>query len=268
MITNQRNYVSVNKIDFAVFRETLPGNTYYSYSNGRGICGIAVALKGKATYTFKDGSSRELIAGEAALFSDKISYIITTEADQPFSHYTINFSLTEGYSFPSDLLIKPVDLVPFVKKCERLLELYNSGNPTALLRCTAVLYELIADVLEQNLSESIGSKAYQSVMPAIHYIDTSYSSNITLEFLAKMCAMSETNFRRIFSAVCGISPIQYLIDVRIKHALQYLDEGTLTVAEISVLCGFKDVEYFCRTFKKRIGTTPKKAQASKQTIQK
>lgn len=258
MIPSQKNYVSINKIDFAVYRESLPGNTYHSYSNGRGICGIVVALSGKATYTFKDGSSRELFAGEAALFSDKISYIINTNANQPFAHYTINFSLGEGYAFPSDLLIKPIDLVPFSQRCEKLLELWNSGNPTALLRCTAVLYELIADILEQNISENVGSKSYQNIIPAIHYIDTNYASNISLDLLAKMCAMSQTNFRRVFSAVCGISPIQYLINVRMKHAFEYLDEGTLTVAEISVLCGFKDVEHFCRTFKKRTGTTPKK----------
>lgn len=266
MITNQKNYVSIDKIESAVFREVMPENSYFSYSKGRGICGIALVLDGKAIYTFDDGSSRELVAGEAALFSNKISYIFTPKGKKPFSHYIINFSLTEGYSFPSDFLIKPVDIVSFEKKCNHLIELWNSGNPTALLRCTAVLYDLIADVLEQNISEKVGFKSYQRVIPAIHYIDTNYSQSITLDFLAKLCAMSQTSFRRVFSTVCGISPIQYLLDVRIKHALEYLDEGTLTVAEISSLCGFKDVEHFCRTFKKRVGVTPTHAFPHKESL--
>lgn len=260
MTSNQTNYFSIDKVDFAVFREGIPGNTYRSYSEGRGVCGIAVALKGKATYTFKDGSTREMVAGDAALFSDKISYIIDSESSAPFCHYTINFSLSDGYSFPSDILIKPVDLFPFVKKCEQLLELWNSGKPTAMMRCTAVLYELIADIMEQTLAEKIGAKNYNAVMPAIHHIDENFASNVTLESLAKMCAMSQTNFRRAFSAVCGTSPIQYLIDVRLKHAMAYLNEGILRVAEISSLCGFKDVEHFCRTFKKKTGMTPKEAR--------
>lgn len=255
MVANEKNYVSINQIEFATFRENLPGNIYRSYWNGRGVCGIAVALDGKATYTFKDGTTREIVAGEATLFSDKIAYVVTTESENPFVHYTINFSLSEGYSFPSDILVKPVDLVPFVKKCEQLLELWYSGNPTSRLRCIAVLYELIADILEQNLSESIGSKSYHTVMPAIHYIDINYAENITLESLAKLCAMSQTNFRRVFTAVCGISPIQYLLNVRMNHAKEYLSQGDLTITEVAILCGFKDVEHFCRTFKKRTGLT-------------
>lgn len=255
-----KQYFAINTVDLAVFREAIPGNTYQSYSDGRGVCGIVVALKGKATYTFKDGTTREMVAGEAALFSDKISYIIDSKSSDPFCHYTINFSLVEGYFFPSDMMIKPVDLFPFVQKCEKLLELWNSGKPTALMRCTAVLYELVADIMEQTLSERIGAKNYQAVMPAIHYIDSNYASGITLDSLAKLCAMSRTNFRRAFSTVCGTSPIQYLIDVRIKRAMTYLSEGTLTVAEISALCGFKDVEYFCRIFKNKTGMTPKEAR--------
>lgn len=258
MIACERNYVSVNQIEHAGFKKNLKGNIHSSYQNGRNICGIVVAISGKATYSFKDGTKKELIAGEAALLSDKLSYIVTSEDETPFVHYTINFSLSPGFSFPSNIMIKPVNFNSFVKKCDQLIHFYHSGTPTSRLRCTSVLYELIADMLEQNLFDSIGSKAYYSVMPAIHYIDQNYASDISIDNLAKLCTMSQTNFRRVFTAVCGISPIHYLLDVRIKHAKELLEHNNHTVTEISQLCGFKDVEHFCRSFKKRVGISASK----------
>ena len=262
MIACEKNYVSVNQIEHAGFKKNLAGNIYGSYQNGRNVCGIVVAISGKATYTFKDGSVKELHAGEAALLSDKLSYIVTSEKDTPFVHYTINFSLTPGFSFPSNIMIKPVNFSSFVKNCELLIKYYYSGTPTSRLRCTAVLYELIADMMEQNLSDSIGSKAYYSVMPAINYIDQNFNTEISIDLLARLCTMSETNFRRVFTTVCGTSPIHYLLDVRIKRAKERLEHSNYTVVEIALLCGFKDVEHFCRSFKKRTGMS-----ASKYRIQ-
>lgn len=120
----------------------------------------------------------------------------------------------------------------------------------------SVLYELIADMLENNLIDNIGAKTYHSLLPAIQYIDKNYFTEISVSALVKLCVMSNTNFRRIFTALCGVSPIQYLLEVRIRHAKEFLSHQDCSVAEIAQKCGFKDVEHFCRTFKKLTGTTP------------
>lgn len=255
MDVNEQNDIFINKIELVVCRDNLPGNEYRNYCEGRGICGLVVAISGKSTYILKDGTEWEITAGEAALFSENIAYVIANKGTEPFAHYTINFSLSPGSSFDSDMVIKPVNFSDFAKKCETLLHFWRSGAPTSRLRCTAVLYELIADVLENNLIDSVGAEMYHMVLPAIHYIDENYYMEITLDRLARLCVMSKTNFRRVFSAVCGISPIQYLLEVRIRRANELLQQSSHTVSEIAQLCGFKDVEHFCRTFKKRTGNT-------------
>lgn len=214
-----------------------------------------MAISGKSTYIFRDGTKREITAGEAALFSEKIAYVIVNTGTEPFAHYTVNFSLSSETSLYSNMIIKPINFSSFAKKCEALLHLWRSGAPTARLRCTAVLYELIADVLENNLIDNVGIEMYHMVLPAIRYIDENYHRAITLDQLARLCVMSKTNFRRMFSAVCGASPIQYLLDVRIRRARELLLQSSQTVSEISQLCGFKDVKYFCRIFKQRTGST-------------
>jgi len=254
---NEQNNISIEKIELAVFHRNLPGNSYNSYSEGRGVCGLVVAISGDSTYIFKDGTKQKIYAGQAALFSDKVAYIVTNKNQSPFVHYTINFTLTQDSFFKSDVLIKPINFTEFSEKCECLLNLWNSGEPMSGLRCMSVLYELIADVLENNLITNIGENAYHTVLPAIHYIDENFSSEISISTLARLCVMSDTNFRRVFKAVCGISPIQYLLNVRIRRAKEFLTHHNYSVADVSRLCGFKDVEHFCRTFKKRTGTTPK-----------
>lgn len=255
MTANEQNDICIQNIVLATYRENTPGDVYRNYSERRGICGIVTAVGGKSKYIFKDGTELEINAGQAALFSENIAYVITNNGNEPFAHYTINFSLSPNSSLGTDMVIKPTDFKEFINKCKRLTRLWHSGVSTANLRCKAVLYELIADLLEDNYIDTVGAEAYRSVLPAIHYIDENFQSEITVDFLAKLCAMSKTNFRRIFTAVCKVSPIQYLLDIRINRATSYLQQSNYSVSEIAALCGFKNTEYFCRTFKKRTGYT-------------
>ena len=254
--------ISIKNIELAVYRRKL-GDIYRGYSEGRGVCGLVVAVSGESTFVFKDGTSQKMHGGQAALFSDKVAYVVTSENKSPFVHYTINFTLSADSSFDSDVLIKPINFAEFSEKCDRLVKLWNSGEPMSELRGMGVLYELIADILESDLARNVGTKAYYNILPAIRYIDGNFETEISVDELAKMCAMSNTNFRRVFTAVCGVSPIQYLLNVRIRRAKEFLTEYSLSVSETATLCGFKDVEHFCRTFKKKTGITPGKVNTLK-----
>jgi len=254
-ISNQ-NRLSIDKIDLIVHHKNPPKDEFRLYANGRGVCGLVVAISGCSTYIFKDGTEKEISAGEAVLFSDKISYIVKNNGDEPFDHYTVNFSISSNSFFDEDMLIRPFNFSKFLNKCESLFKFWQSGEPSAQLRCMSVLYELIADIMENNLIDAIGYEQYSTILPAIHFIDNNFGSNIDIKSLAKLCIMSETNFRRLFTKVCSKSPIQYLLDVRVSRARELLKQSNKTVEEIAHLTGFKDVEHFCRTYKKRTGITP------------
>ena len=62
-----------------------------------------------------------------------------------------------------------------------------------------------------------------------------------------------------------MSPIEYLINVRIKRASELLSRSVLSVSEVAEKCGFKDTEHFCRTFKKRMGITAGQARIGELT---
>ena len=57
---------------------------------------------------------------------------------------------------------------------------------------------------------------------------------------------------------CGESIGETLFRIRMKHAFRLLMETDKTVLEISSLCGFRDLSYFYRAFRKETGTSPGK----------
>ena len=76
--------------------------------------------------------------------------------------------------------------------------------------------------------------------------------------LANLVNMSVTNFRREWLKLYGESALQYRDRIRLSYAKEYLMSGYYTVTEVAEKCGFNDVNYFIRFFKKNTGISPGK----------
>ena len=258
--TNDTPFV-VKGTELVLYGADPPGCVYEKYAKGRSVCGIVTALGGKTEYLFSDGRRRELAAGEIALFSEKTAYIVRNVSDEPFAHYTVNFSLCMGEMLPEDeFYCNPSGFYAFSRLCAELLDVWRTQGASARLRCTGYVYEMLSILFEERMLNKVGRTAYANIEPALRFMDAHYGENIGIEGLAALCMMSKTGFRRTFTEVCGVSPIEYLLRTRMKRAAEYLCQTTQNVAEIASACGFKDTEHFCRTFKKRMGVTAGEAR--------
>lgn len=94
---------------------------------------------------------------------------------------------------------------------------------------------------------------------AIRLMEEKVSQELTLKSIAESVNMSESSFRHRFLAVTGMSPIRYLIRLRLKKALLLLTSPT-SISSIALLSGFADQNYFSRQFKKQFGITPHEFQ--------
>jgi len=74
--------------------------------------------------------------------------------------------------------------------------------------------------------------------------------------LAFLAGLSRTYFSPVFKEVVGMGLQDYLICARIDKAKELLSDINLTIKQIAYEAGFKDPDHFCRTFKKKTGTTP------------
>jgi AraC-like DNA-binding protein len=68
--------------------------------------------------------------------------------------------------------------------------------------------------------------------------------------------MSRNLFFKCFKEQFGITPLEYINTERIKMAKQLLKNARTSIASVSCQCGFNDVNYFVRLFKKTEGITP------------
>jgi AraC-like DNA-binding protein len=101
---------------------------------------------------------------------------------------------------------------------------------------------------------SIGDTA---VADCVRYIDANFCDpQINIEAMCTAAFVSVSSLQRAFSKHFGMSPKQYLIQLRMNHALELLTESEFSVREISSACGFTDEKYFSRAFKKRYGYPP------------
>jgi len=92
---------------------------------------------------------------------------------------------------------------------------------------------------------------------ALHFLSENYSRDITLADLAGVTGMSISHFRRSFRFVTGSSPIDFLLDLRLRKAAALLERSGRTVGEIAAATGFNDANYFSRLFTRRMGMTPR-----------
>ena len=103
----------------------------------------------------------------------------------------------------------------------------------------------------------IPQNQYDSIKPAIEYILANFlKSKISVPFLADKCNISEVYLKKLFVKKFGMSPIRYIIQLKINHACDLLRSGQYTVSRISELCGYDNVYFFSRQFKEYVGTSP------------
>ncbi|MBK9733813.1 MAG: helix-turn-helix transcriptional regulator [Saprospiraceae bacterium] len=88
------------------------------------------------------------------------------------------------------------------------------------------------------------------------FIDEHFRSNIDVAQIAKEAQLSEYHFFRLFKAIYGISPNQYLIRKKLDFAIIQLKCGGKSVTDISIDSGFSDIYAFSKCFKKHQGASP------------
>jgi len=101
------------------------------------------------------------------------------------------------------------------------------------------------------------SKVLLNISTAIDYMEKNYTEPATISLLAKKAYMSESHFRCGFKKITGLSPIDFLIRLRIEKAAEMITNHiNFNVTEIAIRNGFENSAYFSRQFKKITGVAP------------
>ena len=207
--------------------------------------GLSFTNEGQITYTHK-GKSFISDHSNAIILPKGQSYTIYGNKSGKFP--VINF---ECKNFnPDTFTILPVkNINSVIEDFERMKALFLSGGNK--LTVMSIFYKILESLIKSESAEEDGP-----LTPALKYLESNYSYDITNKTLALKCNISEVYFRKLFTKTYGISPKQYIINMRINKAKQILSEGILKINAVSEQCGFSNPYHFCRLFKKKTGVTP------------
>jgi AraC family transcriptional regulator len=79
---------------------------------------------------------------------------------------------------------------------------------------------------------------------------------IDLDGAARVAGLSPFHFLRVFARVLGVTPHQYLVRARLRHAARLLADDTHPVTDVALDVGFADLSNFVRTFRRAAGVSP------------
>ena len=119
----------------------------------------------------------------------------------------------------------------------------------------ALLMALYDEVLGRSKARrSDGSQA--AVLKVVAHVRAHLGSGLGVGALADVAGCSRAHFTRLFTAIQGMSPSEFVLAQRMAHAASLLGEPGLAVKEVSHACGYQDPNYFAKAFRAAYGVSP------------
>lgn len=182
-------------------------------------------------------------------------YLVLYQAVCPYlEHARLEQRLLEHNPFESlyALTARPnAQLYETVKEMERECRMPSAAGA---LHVKMLFYQFIYAVLHQWYN---GDNAPADRMTGLaHYIRAHYKRTLTLPELADQSGYSMPYLSALFKEKTGLSPMEYLMCVRMERGAQLLLETRFDLSEVAENAGYTDAYYFGRLFKKMTGMTP------------
>ncbi len=189
----------------------------------------------------------EHIDRSAALFRHLVGYQ-EFFIQSPLMH---NFSVKD--ILRADEAIMP-EIEHLLSKMIMEQQIKDSGYEQILNSYFFILITLIARVY--SLQVMISEEGQDNMGQVMAYMRCHFTDELSLDDLAAMAHISPRHFSRKFKEMYRNSPMQYLRKLRLAKACNLLEQSKMSIAEISMECGFADINYFTKAFKYMYQQTP------------
>jgi AraC-like DNA-binding protein len=103
---------------------------------------------------------------------------------------------------------------------------------------------------------AVKARDRRRAVEAAHWIEANSPRSIDLDAIANQAGISPFHFLRLFAKVLGVTPHQYLVRSRLRHAARLLTEENIAITDIAYDVGFADLSNFVRSFHRAAGISP------------
>lgn len=209
------------------------------------------------------GNDYRLSAGDTFLIYPNTEITYIADADDPWSYYWIGFNgsdaerLLSSADFTRDYPVISSDFGDELKNSIKAAYDMSGRHTSDMLKMTGQLYITLGIIISRSRSKnSLQSRAELCVRRAQTYMNFNYAMNIGIKDAADFAGVSRTTLYRAFISVEGISPMRYLIGLRMTAAKKLLENTKLPVCTVARSVGFEDAMYFSRVFKNEEQLSP------------
>lgn len=147
------------------------------------------------------------------------------------------------------------ELSSCLNRADKVCSTFEKGYKLAIKGFLFEFFYVIFHNSEDTVVEKY-SKHLNKIKEVLKYIETHYHDPITIEEIAGVCGYSPSHFMRFFKNALGTSFIDYLNDYRLLMASRMLMSSDENILNIATDCGYDNLSYFNRIFKRRYGMPP------------
>lgn len=104
----------------------------------------------------------------------------------------------------------------------------------------------------------------QFMQRTMEFMERHIDVEFTIDEFADYLMVSRTVFYRKLKSIIGLTPIDFIREIRIKRAIQLIDSGEYNFSQVAYMTGFNDPKYFSKCFKKVTGITPSEYKDKKK----
>ena len=229
--------------------------------NGRGDFQLLYISSGRAHFFFGE-EERVISHGNIVLFrpgEKQMYYFYLEDSTETFwVHFTgyeaakllDNSGLDQNVFFIGD---SP----DFPTRCNRIIRELRAQR-IDYQEISSLLFRELVLIIGRYLKEegSVNSDTLNEVERAISYFNENYTEEINIKEYATARHMSASWFIRNFKTITKLSPLQYIINLRITNAKALLINTDHPISKIASVVGFENALYFSRIFRKHTGMSP------------
>ncbi|HTV43056.1 MAG TPA: AraC family transcriptional regulator [Candidatus Sulfotelmatobacter sp.] len=238
----------------------------FDWQHGRVLEGFALLYisSGRGKLESKPNLAMTIEAGHAFLLFPGVWHRYTPNKETGWHEHWIGFDgelpnrwLRHRFFSPNNPVVKIGAEDAVLATFSRTIQAIRANRPAVqqiLAGATDSLMGLFYSA--QQGQSAVDTENSNVIERAITRIQDDFQHDLDMKRLAQELCVSYSWFRHTFTAHTGLSPHQYLLELRLVRARTLLTETDLPIKEIALQTGFEDELYFSRLFRQKINVTP------------
>ena len=217
-----------------------------------------------------DGKRFEFNKDDVVVVNSNVIHYTGTDTQVSYSCLIISTDFCKQIGLdPNYIVFEPcIKSATLVKLITDLAKVYSTPNISCYIaKLNKIVLQILIELAENHTLKEINtqpvSQKNEIIKSAISYIRDNYMHKITLDDISKAVLCDKFALCREFKKTTGQTIVENLNNYRCIKAIEYLS-AEYTVAQTAAFCGFDNLSFFTKTFKRFIGKLP--SDYKKQTI--